>query len=160
MGLLTSNITYKCLLRMLCPVRRPKTTLFYVLLKVNNHALVAKLGPAFNSRACHFVLQGPRHISKCWLSIQRFIFLLMFFLRPPRRFGPTNLWTERPLARLLAILFPRAPACPGTSTTTLCVSQRYQSTPSVTLVPREKLFWQLKRTESRLTIRANTKGCW
>ena len=61
-------------------------------IKDNNHALVAKLGPAFNSRACLFVLQGPRHISKFWLSIQRFIFLLMFFLRPPRGF-----WPHRPL---------------------------------------------------------------
>jgi hypothetical protein len=44
MGLLLSPITYKCLLRVLCPVRRPMTTLDYVLLKDNNAALVARLG--------------------------------------------------------------------------------------------------------------------
>ena len=50
-GLLLSPVTYKCLLKMLCPVRRPITTLKCVLLKDNNQALVARLGPEINTRA-------------------------------------------------------------------------------------------------------------
>jgi hypothetical protein len=60
-------------------------TLDCVLLKDNNRALVAKLSLENNSRARLRVLQGPRHITKCWLSIQRFIFLLMFCLETPRK---------------------------------------------------------------------------
>jgi hypothetical protein len=65
MGLLLSPITYKCLLRVLCPVRRPITTLDCVLLKDNNRAVVTRLGPEINSRACLCVLQGP-----CWQGVQ------------------------------------------------------------------------------------------
>jgi hypothetical protein len=84
-GLLLSPITYKCLLKVLCPVRRPITTLDCVLLKDNNQALVASLGPDINSPTCLCVLQGPCHNTKCWLSIQFFIFLLMFCLEIPRK---------------------------------------------------------------------------
>jgi len=59
------------------------TTLDCVLLKDNNRALVAKLGPEISSGACLCVVQGPRSITKCWLFIQRFIFLLMFCLETP-----------------------------------------------------------------------------
>ena len=45
MGLLLSPITYKYLLRALCPVRRPITGLNFVLLKDNNWGLVARLRP-------------------------------------------------------------------------------------------------------------------
>jgi len=44
-GLLLSPITYRCLFRVLCPVRRPVTTLDCVLLKDNNWAFVARIGP-------------------------------------------------------------------------------------------------------------------
>jgi len=84
--LLLSTITYKCLLKVLCPVSRPITTLNCVILKDNNRVLVARLGPQINSQACLFVLlQGPRHNTKCWFSIQHFIFLLMFCLETPRK---------------------------------------------------------------------------
>jgi len=56
MGLLLSHTICKCVLKVLCPVRRPITTLHCVLLKVNNLALVARSGPEINSRACP--LQG------------------------------------------------------------------------------------------------------
>ena len=52
MGLSLSPITYKCLLKVLCPVSRPITTLDCVLLKDNNLALVARSGPEINSPAC------------------------------------------------------------------------------------------------------------
>ena len=77
---------------MLCPVRRPVTTLDCVLLKDNNWALVARSGPEINSQACLYVLPGPRHNTKCWFSTQRFIILLMFCLETPKKgSGPTNL---------------------------------------------------------------------
>jgi hypothetical protein len=101
--LLLSPITYKCLLKVLCPVRRPITTLDCVLLKDNNRALVIRLGPEINYPACLCVLQGPHHNTKCWLSIQFFIFLLMFSLETPKKdSGPTDLWTEPSLASLSA----------------------------------------------------------
>jgi hypothetical protein len=68
----SSPITYKCLFKVLFSVRRPITTLDCVLLKDNNLALVARLGPEIISRACHCVLQGSRHITRCWLSIQHY----------------------------------------------------------------------------------------
>jgi hypothetical protein len=64
--LLLSPITYKCLLKVLCPVRRPITTLRCVLLKDNDWALVASLGPEINSWAClctHTHTHTHTHIS-------------------------------------------------------------------------------------------------
>ena len=71
-GFLLSPITWRCLLRVLCSVRRPITTLDFVLLRDNNRALVVRLGPEINYRACLCVLQGPHHNTKSWLSIQQF----------------------------------------------------------------------------------------
>ena len=86
-----------------------------VLLKDNNRPLVTKLGLEINSWACLCVLQGPHHITKCWLSIQYFIFLLMFCLVTPKKgSGPTNFWTELSLTSMSAISFPRTPAWPET----------------------------------------------
>ena len=121
--LLLSPITYKYLLKVLCPVSRPITTLDCFLLKDNNRALVARLGPEINSQACLCVLQVPRHNTKCWFSIQCFIFFLMFCLETPKKAsGPANLWTEPSLASLSAISFPRTPACPGTQySPTVCL---------------------------------------
>jgi hypothetical protein len=81
--LLLTPITYRCLLRVLFPVKRPTTTLDCVLLKDNNWAFVARSGPEINSRVCLCVLQGPRLITKCWLSIQRLTLLLIFCPGPP-----------------------------------------------------------------------------
>jgi hypothetical protein len=44
-GLLLSSIIYRCLLRVLCPVSRPITTLNCVLFKDSNQAFVARSGP-------------------------------------------------------------------------------------------------------------------
>jgi len=52
MELLLIPIMYRCLIRVLCPVRRPVMTLDCVLLKDNNWAFVARLGPEINFRAC------------------------------------------------------------------------------------------------------------
>jgi hypothetical protein len=116
MGLLLSPIIYRCLLKVLCPVTRPITTLDCVLLKDSSRAPVARLGPEINSWACLCVLQGPHHNAICCFSIQHFfIFLLIFCLETPKKgSGPTNRWTEPLLASLLAISFPLTLACPGT----------------------------------------------
>jgi len=45
MGFLLSPIIYRCLLKVLCPMSRPITTLDCVLLKDNNLVLIARLGP-------------------------------------------------------------------------------------------------------------------
>jgi hypothetical protein len=114
-GLLLSPIVYKCRLKVLCPVRRPMTTLDCVLFKDNNWALVVRSGPEINSRACLCVLQGTRHNTRCWFSIQHFIFLLIFYLETPKKgSSPTSRWTELSLASLSAISFPHTLACPGT----------------------------------------------
>ena len=90
-GLLHSPIIYKCLLKVLCPVSRPITTLDCVLLKDNNWALVARSGTEINSQACPCVLQGPRHNTRCCFSTQLYIFLLIFCLETPKKgSGPTN----------------------------------------------------------------------
>jgi len=47
--LLLNPTIYKCLLKVLCPVRRPITTLDCVLLKDKSWALVARSGPEINS---------------------------------------------------------------------------------------------------------------
>jgi hypothetical protein len=110
-GLLLRPITCRCLLRVSCPVSRPITALVCVLLKDNNRAPVARLGPEINSRACLCVLQGPRHSVRCWFFIQRFIFLLIFCLETPQKgSGPINRWPEPLLASLSAILFSLTPA--------------------------------------------------
>jgi hypothetical protein len=90
-GLLLCPIICRCLLKVLCPVSRPITTLDCVLLKESSQAPVARLGPEINSLACLFVLQGLCHNARCCSSIQRFIFLLIFCLETPKKgSGPTN----------------------------------------------------------------------
>jgi hypothetical protein len=103
-GLLLSPVTYKCLLKVLRPVRRPITTLDCVLLKDNNRALVANLGPKINYWAYLCVLQGPRHNTKCWLSIQHFIFLLIFCLQTPNK-GSQKGKVGSLFSRMLSLLF-------------------------------------------------------
>jgi hypothetical protein len=123
MGSLHSSIICKCLLKVLCPISRPITTLGCVLLKDSSRALVARSGPEINSWACLCVLQGQCHNTRCWFAIQRFIFLLIFCLETPRKgSGPINRWIEASLSSLSAISFPWTPACPGTQySPTVCL---------------------------------------
>jgi len=94
---------------------RPITALDCVLLKDNNWAPVARLGPEINYWACLGLPQGPCHNVTCCLSIQRFIFLLIFCLETPQKgSGPINRWPETLLVSLSAISFPLTPAWPGT----------------------------------------------
>jgi len=51
-GLSDSPIRWRCLLRVLCPVRKPLTALDCVLLKNRNLALAPRQGAEISSRAC------------------------------------------------------------------------------------------------------------
>jgi len=114
-GSLHSPMICKCLLKVLCPVSRPVTTLVCALLKDSSRAPIARSGSEINSWACLCVLQGPHHNARCLFSIQCFIFLLTFCLETLKTgSGPTNRWNEPPLASSSAISFPLTPACPGT----------------------------------------------
>ena len=105
-GLLIKPIKLRCLLRVLCLVRRPVRTLYCVLLEDSNLVFLVWLGPEISFRACLWVLLGPHHIAKCWFSTQRFIFSFIFWLEtPPPKDGSgrTNFWTEHCLVSWLAI---------------------------------------------------------
>jgi len=158
-GLLLNPITYGCLLRVLCLVRRPVMTLDCVLLKDSNQVLLAGLGPKINFRPCLWVLQGPCRITKRWLSTQHLILLLIFHLEIPRDgTGPINFWVEPPLVSLSVISFPCTPACPGTqySPTVYRLQIYIIQCLSALLYQWRCCFGSLKCFQSRLAIRANT----
>jgi len=114
-GLSDSPIRWRCLLRVLCPARRPITTLDCVLLKDRNLALIPRQGPEINSRACLCVLPRPRHHTQCWLHNQRLILLLISCIEIPKAgSGPTNFRAEPSLASSSVIPFSPTPGCPGT----------------------------------------------
>jgi hypothetical protein len=97
-----SPVRWKCLLRVLCPVRRPVTALDCALLKDRNLALAPRQGPEINSRACLWVSPGPRHHIQCWLISQHLILLCISCLRIPKAIpDPTNFKTEPSLATRL-----------------------------------------------------------
>jgi hypothetical protein len=112
-GLLVGPMKWRCLLRVLCPVRSPITTPDFVLLKNKSLVLALRLVPEINSRACLWVLPRPRHLAHSWLSNQNFFFIRIFCLETPKDdSGPTKFRTKPSLASLSAISFPRTAACP------------------------------------------------
>jgi len=114
-GLSSSSIRWKCLLKVLCPVRRPVTALDWVPLKDRNLALSPRQGPEISSLACLWVWPKPRHLAQCWLTNQRLILLRIPCLETLRASsGPRNPRTEPPLGRSSAISLPRTPRHPGT----------------------------------------------
>ena len=106
-GILVSPIKWRCLVRVLCPVRWQVTTLDCVLLKDRSLVFAGGLGHKISFWACLWVLIGSHHIATCWMSIQCFIFLLIFSGSP--YFG-----TVLSLASLSASFFHHTPACPRT----------------------------------------------
>jgi len=72
-GLSDSPTRWRCLLRVLCPVRRPVTALRCVLLKDRNLALAPRQDPKIKSWACLWVSPRPRHHFQWWLTNQRLI---------------------------------------------------------------------------------------
>jgi hypothetical protein len=83
-GLSSSPSRWRCLLRVLCPVRRPVTAPDWVLLKDRNLGLAPKLGPKISSWACFWVSPRPRHLVQCWLTIQRLSLFCISRLETPR----------------------------------------------------------------------------
>jgi hypothetical protein len=102
-GLLLSPIIYKCLLNVLCPGSRPTTTLDCVLLKGNNRALLVTSVSEVHSRSCLCLLQWSRHNTRCWFSIQRYRFLLIFWLETSED-GLGREWHMQP-TRMLMIIY-------------------------------------------------------
>ena len=100
-GLSSSPGRWRCLFRVLCPVRRPVATLDWVLLKVRNLALVPRLGPEINCRACLWVSPRPR------------LFCMSHLETPRAGSGPRNLRTELPLASSSGISLPPTPSMSG-----------------------------------------------
>jgi len=102
-GLSDSPSRWRCLIMVLCPVRRTVSALDCVLLKGRNLALVPRQGPEITSGACLWESSRPRHHIQCWLTNQRVILLRISCLETPKPgWGPTNSRAEPPLA------------CPGT----------------------------------------------
>jgi hypothetical protein len=68
-GLLLNPITYRCLLRVLCLVRRPVMTLDWVLLKDSNQVFVAVLGHQMLviHPACNLIIDILPRVPKGWL---------------------------------------------------------------------------------------------
>jgi len=114
-GLSESPIRWRCLLRILHPVRRPVTALDCVLLKDRNLALAPRQGPEISSLACLGVSPRSCHLAQCWLTNQRLSLLHISCLETPKAgSGPWNLRAELSLASSSAISFPHTSACPGT----------------------------------------------
>ena len=114
-GLTSSPSRWRCLLRVLCPVRRPVAALDWVLLKDKNLAFSPRLGPKINSQACLWVLTRSHHLAQCWLINQQLILFCTSRLETPRvGSGPVYPRKEPPLVSWSAILLPHTPACPGT----------------------------------------------
>jgi hypothetical protein len=112
-GMSDSPIRRRCLLRVLCTVRRPVTALDCVMLKDRNLVLAPRQGPEINSRACLWMSPRPRHHTQCRLTKQRLILFRISCLETPKAgSGPANFRAEPFLASSLAISFPRTPTCP------------------------------------------------
>jgi hypothetical protein len=79
-----SPIKWRDLLRVLCPVRKPVTSLDCILLKDKGLALVPRRGPEINSRACLWVLPRLRHRPQCWFTNHRLILFLRSCLETPK----------------------------------------------------------------------------
>ena len=111
-GLSDSPIRWRCLLRVLCSVRRPVTVLDCVLLKDRNVAFAPREGPEINSQACLCVSPRPCHHIQCCLTNQCLILLHISCLETPKPgSGLTNFRAELSLVSWSAISLPRTPAC-------------------------------------------------
>jgi len=113
-GLSDSPIKWRCLLRVLHPVRRPVTALDCILLKDRNLALAPRQSPNISSQACLWVSPRPCHPAQCWLTNQWLILHIFCLETPKAGSGPWNHRAEPSLASLSAISFPHTSACTGT----------------------------------------------
>ena len=106
-GLASSPNRWRCLLRVLWPLRRSVTTLDWILFKVINFAVVPRLGPEINSRDCLWVSPRPHHWAPCWLTNLWLSLFCKSRLETPRAgSSPRNLWAMPPLTSPSAISLP------------------------------------------------------
>jgi hypothetical protein len=114
-GLSVSPIKWRCLRRVLCPVRSPVTTLDWALVREKSLILLPRLGPEICSRTCRWEPPRFHHRLRCWFSNQRLILVRKSCREIPKAgFGPTKSEAEPFLASPSAVSLPRTPACPGT----------------------------------------------
>ena len=100
------------LLRVLCLVRRPVTTLDCILLKDSSLVSAAGLEPEISSQACLWAPVSPGHIVICWLLNQPLIIFFIFCLETLKASSSLPNWgTVHSLASSSAILFPCIPEC-------------------------------------------------
>jgi hypothetical protein len=98
-GLYVNLNKWRCLRRVLCPVRSRVTTLDCNLFKDRNLTLVPRQGHDINSRACRWELPRFCHRLRCWFPSQRPILFLRSCLETPKASsGPTNPEAEQLLA--------------------------------------------------------------
>jgi hypothetical protein len=141
-GLLVKRSRKRCLLRVLWPVRRPVTTLAWVLVKDKSLALLPRLGPEINSRACLRVLLRPLQLALCWLFNQRqCLFCISRLYTPKTDSGPRKPRPEPFLASPSAISFPAIQHAQGPNIVAPHVGQRCHSSPFDTDGPKETSFW-------------------
>jgi len=110
-GLSDSPISWRCLLRVLCSVRRPVTATDCALLKDRNLNLAPRQGPKINSRACLCVSPSPCHHIQSWLTNQCLTLRISCLETPKAVSGLTNIRTEPSLASLSVTSLPHTPAC-------------------------------------------------
>jgi hypothetical protein len=87
-GLSSSPRKWRCLLRVLCPVRGPGTALDCVLLEDRNLVLAHRQGSEISSRARLWVSPRPRHHTQCWLTNRWLILFRISCLDSQGRLGP------------------------------------------------------------------------
>jgi len=92
-----SPIRWRCLLRLLCPVRRPVTALDSVPLKDRNLAFAPRQGPEISSRARLLVSPRLRHDVQCWSTNQR-LALLRIFGQGEKLSCPRQKWSGKAIS--------------------------------------------------------------
>ena len=154
-GLSDSPIRWWCLLRVLCPLRRPVTALGCVLLKDRNLALAPRQGPEISSWACLWV--SPRPHTQCWLTNQCLMPLRISCVEAPKASsGPTNFRAGPSLARSSAISFPGTLVCPGTQYSPTAFQVDISFNAFWHCWTNGNVFWQPGEPKSHVTIRADT----
>ena len=97
-GLLLSPIIYKCLLKVLCPVRRPISTLDCDLLKDNNRVLIARSGP--ENQFSSLSLCTMRNTPQYQMLVFHPVFYLSSYILP--RHPQDRLRSNKPLNRTVS----------------------------------------------------------
>jgi len=138
-GLSDSHIRWRCLLRVLCTVRRPVTALGCVLLKDRNLALASRQGPEINSRPCLWVLPISRHHIQCWLTNQR---LYPVYRLPRPAQVQQTIEQSRLFASSSAISLLLNPACPGIQHSTTACRVETSFNAFWLFGPTQTLFWR------------------